>query len=290
MQKWASTAYEVTLLLNQFDHFEIGPPPASQIQISAPRNFQRKAHVGIDPNGGFAVEELPEEWKRLLKQAGITEKEAQDPEVTKLVMGVVAEHVPGAKENAQNRTKETLEVSSAPPPPPPPGAKKATPPQATQSAIGSIEMGTAKPQIAPPPPPIGGDAIHKPTKPAPNPPHHDEKPESDVLQSAPPEKEAKTSGPAHADITSQIASAKLHHHDDTQQQGAKAQLSSKPSLLEEIKLGKKLKPVQPQDADLSKLNTQQFDGLASVLSKAINSRRQFLKEQDSDDDADWDKD
>jgi len=40
---------------------------------------------------------LPPEWRSLFKQAGITKKEARNPELAVFILGVIADNVPGAK-------------------------------------------------------------------------------------------------------------------------------------------------------------------------------------------------
>eukprot|EP01120_Amphizonella_sp_Union-15-10_P001519 TRINITY_DN1165_c0_g1_i4.p1 TRINITY_DN1165_c0_g1~~TRINITY_DN1165_c0_g1_i4.p1 ORF type:complete len:275 (-),score=79.31 TRINITY_DN1165_c0_g1_i4:575-1399(-) len=89
---WGEKSEECALLLDLFNDIKVG---VGKFDISRPRNFVTKTHVGINPRtGAFEVKDLPDAWKQLFKQAGITKKQAEDPEVAKLILGVVAENMP----------------------------------------------------------------------------------------------------------------------------------------------------------------------------------------------------
>jgi hypothetical protein len=45
--------------------------------VSAPEGFEHRSHVGWSADNGFDVNNLPAEWKHLLKSAGLRKKDLQ---------------------------------------------------------------------------------------------------------------------------------------------------------------------------------------------------------------------
>jgi P21-Rho-binding domain len=57
--------------------------------IGAPTNFMHKSHIGFDSSSGvFNISDIPEDWKKLFKKAGIRKSELRDPETAEIVFQV----------------------------------------------------------------------------------------------------------------------------------------------------------------------------------------------------------
>jgi Wiskott-Aldrich syndrome protein len=97
-------------------------------EVSAPTDFLHISHIGWDPEKGFDIHNIPPEWQKLFKAAGVRKADIQDADVAKMLVNIVADALtaPGG--------------GSAPPPPPPPPPSSSAPP---------------------PPPPPPGSGIHK---------------------------------------------------------------------------------------------------------------------------------
>ena len=133
------------------------------VEIGMPTNFQHVMHMGWTAEGGFKVEEMPDQWKQLFKSAGVKKKDLQDVETAKMVVETLAANMteeeiaampalPGVSEEiqkAQTRKAQAAMVakikaeSAAPAAPAPAAPAPAAPP----------------PKAATPPPPIPADYI-----------------------------------------------------------------------------------------------------------------------------------
>eukprot|EP00028_Trichosphaerium_sp_Am-I-7-wt_P011768 CAMPEP_0168538922 /NCGR_PEP_ID=MMETSP0405-20121227/21484_1 /TAXON_ID=498012 /ORGANISM="Trichosphaerium sp, Strain Am-I-7 wt" /LENGTH=540 /DNA_ID=CAMNT_0008568313 /DNA_START=41 /DNA_END=1660 /DNA_ORIENTATION=- len=285
---WAATSYEVSIMLKEFDHFEL-PIPGS-FAISSPTQFAHRTH--LSGSGNFGVDELPAEWKDLLKQAGISKKEAQDPEVQKMVLGIVAEHVPNAKENSQAKKRPTAEHGTSTPPTVPPKRHKPLPkPGKPHKPV--------KPNRKPRPPPKRPESKPK-YKPEPNLTTTGPPPPPPVPQPVAKVEPVATTSPTPAapkrpavgGFLAEIQTGKKLHHTEVNED--KPEPTDSNPLLAGIKnfSKKKLVHVDPEDADLKQLDDQQLNGLAGLLSKAIASRREFMTEStnnadEDEDDEEW---
>ena len=113
------------------------------VEIGMPTNFQHVMHMGWTAEGGFKVEEMPDQWKQLFKSAGVKKKDLQDVETAKMVVETLAANMteeeiaampalPGVSEEiqkAQTRKAQAAMVAkikaesaapAAPAPPTPP--------------------------------------------------------------------------------------------------------------------------------------------------------------------------
>jgi len=61
-----------------------------EISIGGPSNFRHEAHVGFDPEKGFNLRNVPDEWNRLISKAGVTEEQLQDKETASFIVSFVA--------------------------------------------------------------------------------------------------------------------------------------------------------------------------------------------------------
>jgi len=80
--EWGKTSKELREFIEALKAIKV----AVGFTLSAPREFKRTTHIGFDSKtGGFEIKDMPPEWKQLFKEAGISKKEAQNPEVARLV-------------------------------------------------------------------------------------------------------------------------------------------------------------------------------------------------------------
>jgi len=121
--------------INFFKKWEKPPekkPAREEFTLSKPQNFRKVAHIGWDAENGFEVNNIPDDWKAMFKDAGITKKEAQDPETAKFIMNVVSDYITpiAGSQRIQREGEEPprrplstyRQGGGAGPVPPPPGA------------------------------------------------------------------------------------------------------------------------------------------------------------------------
>lgn len=55
-----------------------------------PTDFKHHTHVGLNPKtGAFDVQNLPEAWKKLFANAGISDTELEDPTNSEMIMNII---------------------------------------------------------------------------------------------------------------------------------------------------------------------------------------------------------
>ena len=59
------------------------------VEIGMPTNFQHVMHMGWTAEGGFKVEEMPQQWKQLFKSAGVKKKDLEDKATAKLIVDTI---------------------------------------------------------------------------------------------------------------------------------------------------------------------------------------------------------
>ena len=59
------------------------------VVVGRPTEFRHVTHIGYDPDGGFDVENIPEAWKRLFKEAKISKKLLKNKEAAKVVFQTI---------------------------------------------------------------------------------------------------------------------------------------------------------------------------------------------------------
>ena len=71
-------------------------PQASSgaLSIGAPTNVQHTQHIGFDPEKGFEIQNIPDEWKVLFKSAGIKPSHLKNPETAQAVFDTIQKSVP----------------------------------------------------------------------------------------------------------------------------------------------------------------------------------------------------
>ena len=72
---------------------------SSKTIVSGPTDFQHKAHIGLNADGTLDVTNIPDEWKTILKQAGIKKKEMNNPEINKVVVSTLSMLAPTSGAN-----------------------------------------------------------------------------------------------------------------------------------------------------------------------------------------------
>jgi len=60
------------------------------IVVGGPKNFRHASHIGWGADG-FSITDLPDEWKRLFKKAGIKKSELKDQETAQYILGVISD-------------------------------------------------------------------------------------------------------------------------------------------------------------------------------------------------------
>jgi len=108
--------------------------------IGAPTNFSHDTHVGWDTEHGFELRNIPLEWKKLFKDAGVTRSELEDPETRRILVDAVRQSMYGG-----------APLSIPAPPPPPPAPAPPPPPPSGPGGGGSAlnrsgGMGSPRPR------------------------------------------------------------------------------------------------------------------------------------------------
>ncbi|KAL6049452.1 p21Rho-binding domain containing protein [Balamuthia mandrillaris] len=118
-----------------------GGRPLIGQEISGPTNFSHDTHVGWDAEQGFEVRNIPPEWKKLFKDAGVRKSELQDPETRNLLINTVRQSIMLSRSPLADDAPPPPPTGSAPPPPSggppppmPPPAARAPPPAAPPAA------------------------------------------------------------------------------------------------------------------------------------------------------------
>jgi len=102
--------------------------------VSGPTDFKQVSHIGWSADGGFDINNIPPEWKKIFKTVGISKRRLEEnPELANQVLDIM------------NSTPDPSTI--APPPPPQPGKTQQSAPQPTQ---------TQSTPIPPPPPQLSG--------------------------------------------------------------------------------------------------------------------------------------
>eukprot|EP01121_Diplochlamys_sp_Union-15-3_P001874 TRINITY_DN11624_c0_g1_i3.p1 TRINITY_DN11624_c0_g1~~TRINITY_DN11624_c0_g1_i3.p1 ORF type:complete len:442 (-),score=113.92 TRINITY_DN11624_c0_g1_i3:58-1350(-) len=269
--QWGNSSDVCAIILDLFADIKVGVSPYA---VSAPRNFKAVTHVGFNPQtGAFEVNNLPKEWKKLLKEAGISKKEAQNPEVTKLVLNIVAENLSGTSDSGSLPT-------------PTPSTGTTAPTESDKTLISRPSRDSLRPQKPAPPPPLNTTNTSNTSTSTPSPPPPPPPPinttNSTPESSLPPPSQTSDGGGS-----SLLAGIKAQKDQLTHTTVEEKTVTGKRSFLDDIKTGaaSSLKKVEIQD--ISKIDKQQLSGLAGVLSKAINERRTQMKEEYESDDSEW---
>eukprot|EP00761_Pharyngomonas_kirbyi_P006784 gb/GECH01006792.1/.p1 GENE.gb/GECH01006792.1/~~gb/GECH01006792.1/.p1 ORF type:complete len:399 (+),score=162.86 gb/GECH01006792.1/:1-1197(+) len=129
-----------------------GEKKRGEVQIGRPTDFEHSSHLGFDPQTGrFEIRNIPERWKTIFKEAGVTDEDLQDEETAKfLIKTIQEEEAKGGEESKQEEPSKPSTTSTTPSPPPNPGAPAPPPP--------------------PPPPPPPSTSSNAPKAPPPPPP------------------------------------------------------------------------------------------------------------------------
>lgn len=70
--------------------FKGGEEEEDEFAIGAPQGFKHESHIGWTPEGGFDIFNVPNEWKKLMSKAGVTEEQMQDKETAMFIVSFVA--------------------------------------------------------------------------------------------------------------------------------------------------------------------------------------------------------
>jgi Wiskott-Aldrich syndrome protein len=177
-------------LLNFFG-FEDNSAQEKPSIISKPSNVQHLQHIGYDPEKGFQIENIPEDWKKVFKSAGIKAKDLANPETAQLIMKTIDQYAEanpesnlGAPDSTDNGGEDDYQ---APPTAPPPVPTRRGAPAAPPSGRAPPPAGRAPPPSGRAPPPAGRapPAARPPAPPAPGNTAGDKR-ASSVSASAPP--------------------------------------------------------------------------------------------------------
>eukprot|EP01119_Soliformovum_irregulare_P007786 TRINITY_DN2026_c0_g1_i1.p1 TRINITY_DN2026_c0_g1~~TRINITY_DN2026_c0_g1_i1.p1 ORF type:complete len:447 (-),score=124.03 TRINITY_DN2026_c0_g1_i1:24-1247(-) len=122
--------------------------------IEGPTNVTHVSHIGWDPVGGFAIRNIPQEWKRLFKDAGIKKSDLENPETAAFIYQTVQSAI------ASGQLPPPAMGGRTPPPPPPGGPGGRVPPPPPPGGPGG--------RTPPPPPPGGPGGFGAPPPPPPS--------------------------------------------------------------------------------------------------------------------------
>mmetsp|Transcript_101737 Transcript_101737/g.152425 ORF Transcript_101737/g.152425 Transcript_101737/m.152425 type:complete len:124 (+) Transcript_101737:412-783(+) len=77
-----SIANKFDTVVNKVDNFI----HRNDVQVSGPTSVKHDTSIKLTPDGAMDVENMPAEWKKIFKQAGITKGELKDKETTAILM------------------------------------------------------------------------------------------------------------------------------------------------------------------------------------------------------------
>lgn len=264
-----------------------------ELNISAPTNVKHLQHIGYDPNKGFEVSNIPEEWKSLFKSAGIKPRDLKDKETAEAIIQTVAAFSEQNRRESQTENgislKSSEQVNSVQRPTHIPPMLQKRP-----SRLVKTNDPPSAPPVAPmipvPPPPAsikGSKAKNssgKSTKDAPPAPSR-----SNLLsQIREGKKLKKLSEGGMPNLAAPSASKKQVHTSNTPPPVSRP---SRGDLLSEIRVGAKLKTVSeiPKPIpDLSSMDQDNQNDLASKIKMMMMMRRVNIKaDEEEEDEDDW---
>lgn len=249
-------------------------PRLTKADIGAPSGFKHVTHVGWDPNAGFDTNNLDPDLKKFFSCAGISDDQLTDKETSKFIYDFIEQSggLDAVKQEMRNQDVLAPPSRSLPPVPgPPPAAPPARnpphvpgpPPRAPPSRnqkpqqrgpVPSPPHGRAGPP--PPPPPSGFSAPPPPPPPsmsgggAPPPP-------------PPPPPPASACSPTSPSITPG---------------------GGRGALLDQIRLGTKLKTVSETSDSSSPVQDQGGEGLVGALMMVMQKRSKVIHSSDDEED------
>jgi len=263
---WAEQADEVAKILRLFTKMDDELTQNSSAVAADPFHVSHDTHVGVDQKGVLLIDNIPDVWIHLFKEAGASDKELEDPEMVGTLMTIVAakmtEKATGQKVSEWSRpetdspTLSETKRSTEQRPRPANDSHMEHEARTPERVIASQTPPTNKSDDAIPPPPL-------------NPP-----------PAPPPEPSGQTS----VNLMDEIKQGVKLEHAEIQQSKPDSPFSS---LMSEIKHGKKLNHVDPSDFD--KLESVDRDDLTYQLSQAIKMHRQRMNMNPDDEESDdWD--
>ncbi|XP_057293238.1 actin nucleation-promoting factor WASL-like isoform X2 [Hydractinia symbiolongicarpus] len=269
--------------------------------IGTPSDFRHVGHVGWDPKGGFDVDNIDPQWKKLFDTIGVTAKQLQDEETSQFIYDFVESHG-GIEKATKELEKASPPTQAAPPPPPPPmhqrGIPRTAPPPPpshlsgppTGRHGGRPPIGAAPKapppappssrNVPPPPPPTGAPA---PPPPPPPPTVGPVPPPPPPMNTGPP-----SSGPGRGGLLDQIHQGKQLNRVEVNDKPAGG--DGRDDLLSAIRKGRQLKTVSQSEIEQDHSSSSDLDGMAGALAKALAQRSAHIQVSDDDDDDDEDDD
>lgn len=293
-------------------------------------DFAHKAHIGWTPGGGFDIRDLPSEWKDLFKAAGIKPSELKDKDTAKLVIDTIAEaFIPEPNESISHRPLSGTQALPAPntiskiPPPRPASlppiestAPRIPPPRPTVPAPAAsaplvapaaeddffVASGDSNPIIQGGESPLHGDTPGLTTNPflsVTDSPVQDTVRDDYLDDFAIPvaQEIAENSVPLAPPPPPPSLPPKLNASSASSNPSPKRSIQprisptdSRNELLEQIRQGKQLREVAPNEAlpSISSLSAEESNSLASILAKAMATRRLDIKQDALEEEDGWD--
>ncbi|KAJ8377463.1 hypothetical protein AAFF_G00260210 [Aldrovandia affinis] len=250
-----------------------GHPKLTKADIGAPSDFKHITHVGWDPNSGFDTNNLDPDLKKLFSCAGISEAQLTDAETSKLIYEFI-ENSGGLEAVKQEIRKQAV--------PPAPG-RPAAPPTRSPPARSSV---SPRSRGALPPPPPGGGSAPPPPPPPPPPPS---RPCSTgalpptLIGSAPPVPPPPPPPPA-SGPPPLLRASPAAPPPAAQSEGGRG------GLLDQIRIGKKLKNVTDSPDPHPSAQAESSEGIVGALMMVMQKRSKVIHSSDEGEDEEGDDD
>lgn len=269
----------------------------TKADISIPTEFRHVSHVGFDPNKGFDAVDIQNspELEMFFEKAGVSQSQLEDRKTREFIYDFInrnggldvakeeayqapppvpaRQHPGGGSRHAPPPPPSRLAAASTPPPPPP----LRTLPSRSQETLSSNSSNSSNtPLFIPPPPPTPPPPpMNIPPPPAPPMSMPDTRPMPDT-RSMP--------DPRSALMDEIRGGAKNLKPVDPESKKSTLTGASRDELMDQIREGVKLQPVQPQSKPAP---SSPGDGLAGALARALEERSRAIH-SDSDDTSDTD--
>lgn len=248
----------------------------TKADIGQPQDFRHLSHIGWDPNRGFDFEKgVDPQLQQFFNQAGVSDTHLRDKETRDFIYDFINKNGGIEKVKAEMEPPPIpIRARTAPPrppvrpgPPPLPPPPPRTQPPRTHPSTPKQEVNTSEIAYPPPPPP-------PPPPPGPPPPPVMNMP----LPSLPPDPRAALMD----ELTKNKAQLKpLNVDSDSEDRRPPPPTvsDSRGQLMDQIKVGVKLKPVTPTQNN--NLAPGLSSGLASALAKALAERNKVIHSDSS---------
>jgi SH3 domain len=268
---WGQVSYHMRMLLQQLQQVDLAPP---KMEITSPTNFRKVK--GFTDAGGLDLDNVPAEMRQILVDTGYTKEILENKETSDMVLDILTEHMERAPVPSGQTAPVLVRPTQAPPPVPTRPA-----PGAPATPQAPLRDAPQAPNIDAPQPPIATADSNVAPPPAPGPPPAPPMPKLSQSQTVMAEKPAEARASLMDAIRGGMA---LSHVDEDDENDVAADGPPAPALFSQIQGFQKrsnMRHVDLEELKIERLSEKKKQGLMGILTGALESRQQYLRDEES---------